>query len=158
MAVEKPRRSNLNLALMPTLTVGIGVLVLLSVGAVMAVHWVVDREVRQVFATARVTRVLPAEEAAVRRHLDAAVHQGDFIAAGISSGRYRLADPAFEDFVGGSFAAAPQIDALGVGDPDGNMLRVVRLPSVTAVRADRISLRDDSQLGQLAYFIRGRKA
>jgi adenylate cyclase len=157
MAVEKLRRGNLNLALMPTLTVGIGVLVLLSVGAVMAVHWIVDRDVVQDFATALVTRVLSAEEAAVRRHLDAAVHQGDFVAAGISSGRYKLADPAFEDFVGGSFAAAPQIDALGVGDPDGNMLRVVRLPSVTGVKEDRTSLRDDSQLGRLANFIRGRK-
>src|SRR6202161_130777 len=105
MAVEKPRRSNLNLALMPTLTVGIGVLVLLSVCAVMAVHWVVERGRAQDCATALVTRVWSAEEAAVRRHLDAAVHQGDFIAAGISSGRYKLADPAFENFVGGSFGA-----------------------------------------------------
>ena len=61
MAVEKLRRGNLNLALMPTLTVGIGVLVLLSVGAVMAVHWIVDRDVVQDFATALVTRVLSAE-------------------------------------------------------------------------------------------------
>src|ERR1700683_5280739 len=99
MAVEKPRRSNLHLALMPTLTVGIGVLVLLSVGAVMAVHWVVDRDVVQDFATALVTRVLSAEEAALRRDLGAAVTQGRFAAAGISSGRYRLGDPAVEAFV-----------------------------------------------------------
>src|ERR1700683_2145232 len=127
MAVEKPRRSNLNLALMPTLTVGIGVLVLLSVGAVMAVHWIVDRDVVQDFATALVTRVLSAEEAALRRPLDAAVHQGGFIAARVGSGRYKFDEPAFEDFVSGSFAAAPQVDALVVGDPDGKLLRVVRV-------------------------------
>jgi adenylate cyclase len=157
MTVEKPQRGNLNLALMPTLTFGIGVLVLLSVGAVMAVHWFVDRDVVQDFATALVTRVLSAEEAAVRRHLDAAVHQGDFVAAAVGSGRYKLADPAFEDFVGGSFAAAPQIDALVVGDPEGNMLRVVRLPSGAGVQSHRVSAGDDSQLSQLANFTRGRK-
>jgi hypothetical protein len=111
MAVEKPR-SNLRFALMPTLTAGIGLLVLLAVGAVMVVHWIVDRDVVQDFATALVMRVLSAEEAAVRRHLDAAVHQGDFIAAAVSGGRYKLADPAFENFVGGSFAAAPRGRAL----------------------------------------------
>ena len=63
MAVEKPR-SNLRFALMPTLTAGIGLLVLLAVGAVMVVHWIVDRDVVQDFATALVMRVLSAEEAA----------------------------------------------------------------------------------------------
>ena len=142
---------------MPTLTVSIGLLVLLSAGTVMVVNWIADREVVRDFATALVSRVLSAEEAAVRRHLDAAVHQGNFIAAGISNGRYKLGEPAFEDFVSGSFAAAPQIDALGVGDPDGNMLRVVRLPSDTGVRADRINFRDDGQLDRLANYIRGHK-
>jgi adenylate cyclase len=154
--VEKPGRSNRSFALMPTLTVGIGLLVLLSVGTVMAVNWIADREVVRDFATALVRRVLSAEEAALRRHLDAAVHQGNFIAAGISSGRYKLGEPAFEDFVSGSFAAAPQVDALVVGDPDGNMLRVLRLPSDTGVRADRLSSRDDSQLGRLGSHMRAR--
>src|SRR6202050_2537401 len=156
MATEKPR-SNLRFALMPTLTAGIGLLVLLAVGAVMPVHWVFDRDVVQDFATALVMRVLSAEEAAVRRHLDAAVHQGDFIAAGVRSRQYKLDEPAFEDFVRGSFAAAPQVDALVVGDPDGNMLRVLRLPSGTGAQADRISIRDDSQLGRLADHVRSRK-
>ena len=157
MAVEKPRRNNLRVALMPTLTAGIGILVLLSVGAVMAVHWIVDRDVVQDFATALVTRVLSAEEAALRRHLDAAVHQGDFIAAGVGSGRYKFDEPAFEDFVSGSFAAAPQVDALVVGDPDGKLLRVVRVAAGAGVQADRLSSRDDSQLGRLADHMRSRK-
>ena len=154
--MEKPRHNNRSFALMPTLTVGIGLLVLLSVGAVMAVNWIVDRDVVRDFATALVRRVLSGEEAALRRHLDAAVHQGDFIAAGVSSGRYKFAEPAFEDFVSGSFAAAPQVDALVVGDPDGNMLRVVRLPSETGVRADRLSSGDDGQLGRLGNHMRAR--
>jgi adenylate cyclase len=142
---------------MPTLTVGIGLLVLLSVGAVMAVNWIADRDVVRDFATALVRRVLSADEAALRRHLDAAVHQGDFIAAGIRSGRYKLGEPAFADFVSGSFAAAPQVNALAVADPDGNMLRVVRLPSDTGVKADRFNVRDDDQLARLANQIRARK-
>jgi adenylate cyclase len=154
--MERPEPSKHSFALMPTLTVGIGLLVLLSVGAVMAVNWIADRDVVRDFATALVRRVLSGEEAALRRHLDAAVHQGDFIAAGLSSGRYKLGEPAFEDFVSGSFAAAPQVDALVVGDPDGNMLRVLRLPSDAGVRADRLSSRDDSQLGRLGSHMRAR--
>lgn len=139
---------------MPTLTVGIGLLVLLSVGTVMAVNWIADRDVVRDFATALVSRVLSAEEAALRRHLDAAVHQGNFIAAGISSGRYKFTEQAFEDFVSGSFAAVPQVDALVVGNPDGSLLRVLRLPADAGVRADRLSDRNDSQLGRLAQHMR----
>jgi adenylate cyclase len=158
MTVEKsPPRSNFSVSLMPTLTVGIGLLVLLSVGTVMAVHWFVDRDVVQDFATALVTRVLSAEESALRRHLDAAVHQGDFIAAGISSGRYKIDDPAFKDFVSGSFAAAPQIDALVVSAADGGALRVARLPADGGVRADRFRTQDDGQLVQFADQVRGKK-
>ncbi len=157
MAGEKTRRSSLSVALMPTLTAGIGILVLLSVGAVMAVHWVVDRDVVQDFATALVSRVLSAEEAALRRHLDAAVHQGDFIAAAVSSGRFKLDEPAFEDFVRGSFAAAPQVDALVVGDPQGKLLRAVRSTSDAGVSIDHLGSRDDSQLGRLADNMRSRK-
>jgi len=142
---------------MPTLTVGIGLLVLLSVGAVMAVNWIADRDVVREFATALVMRVLSGEEAALRRHLDSAVHQGNFIASGVSSGRYKAGEPAFEDFVSGSFAGAPHVNALVVGDPDGNMLRALRLPSDTGVRADHISSRDDSQLGRFADRIRDHK-
>jgi adenylate cyclase len=157
MAGEKTRRSSLSVALMPTLTAGIGILVLLSVGAVMAVHWVVDRDVVQDFATALVSRVLSAEEAALRRHLDAAVHQGDFIAAAVSSGRFKVDEPAFEDFVRGSFAAAPQVDALVVGDPQGKLLRAVRSTSDAGVSTDHLGSRDDSQLGRLAHNMRSRK-
>lgn len=157
MTVENFRRRNRSIALMPTLTVGIGLLVLLAVGSVMAVNWIADRDVVREFATALVIRVLSAEEAALRRHLDVAVHQGDFIAANVRSGRYRLGEPAFVDFVGGSLAAAPQVDALAVGDPDGNVLRVLRLPSDTGFKADRLSYRGDGQFDVLAGQIRARK-
>ncbi len=157
MTVEKSARTKRSFALMPTLTVGIGLLVMVSVGAVLAVNWIAERDVVRDFATALVTRVLSAEEAALRRHLDAAVHQGDFIAAGVSSGRYTIADPAFADFVSGSFAAVPQVDALAVGDPDGNMLRVLRLPADKGVQADRLTFRNDEELSALASQIRARK-
>ncbi|HUZ31335.1 MAG TPA: adenylate/guanylate cyclase domain-containing protein [Xanthobacteraceae bacterium] len=142
---------------MPTLMAGIGVLVLVSVGAVMAVNWIAARDVVGDFATALVTRLLAGEEAALRRHLDVAVHQGDFIAAGVSSGRYKFADPAFVDFVGGSLAAAPQVDALAVGDADGNVLRVLRLPSDAGFKADRLSARGDGQFEALGSQMRTRK-
>ena len=100
---------------------------------------------------------MAGEEASLRRHLNVAVHQGDFIAAGISGGRYKFADPAFVDFVGGSLAAAPQVDALVLGDADDNVLRVLRLPSGMGFKADRLSARDDSQFEALAAQMRARK-
>jgi len=156
--MENSGHKNRSVALMPTLMVGIGVLVLVSVGAVMVVNWIADRDVVRDFATTLVTRVLAGEEAALRRHLDVAVHQADFIAAGVSSGRYKFAEPAFADFVGGSLAAAPQVDALVIGDADGNVLRVLRLPSGTGFKADHLSAGDDSQFDALAGQMRARKA
>lgn len=157
MAMENSGFKNRSVALMPTLMVGIGVLVLVSVGAVMAVNWIADRDVVRDFATTLVRRVLSSEGAALRRHLDVAVHEANFVAAAVVTGRYKLTDPAFVDFVGGSLAAAPQVDALAVGDADGNVLRVLRLPADAGFKADRFSVGADGQFGALASQMRIRK-
>lgn len=142
---------------MPTLMVSIGLLVLLSVGSVVAVNWITDRRVVREFVSALIMRVLGAEEMALRRYLDAAVQQGDFIASAVSNGRYRLSEPAFTDFIGGTLAAAPQIDALLVGDPNGSALRALRLASDANFRIDRVELAGDRQFDTLAAQIRTRK-
>ena len=84
---------------MPTLVLSIGILVLLSVGSVLIVNWMADRRIVQEFTSRLITRVLSAEERSLREHLDAAIDQGDFIAAAISSGRYQLAEPALTDLL-----------------------------------------------------------
>jgi len=157
MADESPSPKNRGFALTPTLMVSIGLLVLLSVGSVVAVNWITDRRVVQDFVSALITRVLGAEEMALRQYLDAAVEQGNFIAAGIRSGRYKLSDPAFADFVGGTLAAAPQIDALVVGDPNGAVLRAVRLAAGADFRVDRLQLAGDGEFAALAAQIHARK-
>ena len=102
-------QNRLTFRLLPTLVTSIGVLVLLSVGSVLIVNWVADRRIVREFASRLVTRVLSAEERSLRAHLDAAVNQGDFIAAAISSGRFQLGEPALTDFVSGTLAAVPQV-------------------------------------------------
>ena len=77
---------------MPTLVLGIGILVLFSVGSVLIVNWIADRRIVQEFTSRLITRVLAAEERSLREHLDAAIDQEDFITAAISSGRYQLAE------------------------------------------------------------------
>jgi adenylate cyclase len=157
MAIEQPRRNHRSFALMPTLMLSIGLLVLGAVGSVLAVNWFADRRVVQDLASRLVMRVLSAEEDELRDHLDAAVRQGDFIASAIRSGRYRLSDPAFADFVAGTFAAAPQIDAMVVSDPSGNALRVLRVATDAGFQIDHFNVSTDNQVALLAEQIRTRK-
>ena len=125
-----------NLALMPTLMLSIGLLVLLSAGLIVAVNWVTGRAIVQEFATRLIARALSIQEMALRRHLDAAVDQATFIADAIRDGRYKLFDPALDDFISGTMAAAPQIGGLILADPSGKALRVVRGASNTTLQLD----------------------
>ena len=93
---------------MPTLVLSIGILVLLSVGSVLIVNWIADRRIVQEFTSRLITRVLAAEERSLREHLDAAIDQGDFITAAVSSGRYQLAEPTLADLLAEALAAAPK--------------------------------------------------
>jgi len=157
MTIEGPRRSIRRFALMPTLMMSIGILVLCAVGSVLALNWLTDRRIVQDLASRLVTRVLSAEEAALRDHLNAAIQQGNFIAGAVRSGRYRMSDPAFADFVGGTLAAAPQVDAMILGDAEGNALRVLRVTSDSGFQIDRFNVAIDSQSLALAEQMRTRK-
>jgi adenylate cyclase len=157
MATEHSKLQNRRLALLPTLMVSVGLLVLLAVGSVMAVNWLAERRIVQEFASRLITRVLNAEERTLRNHLDAAVQQGEFIARAVRRGRYKLSDPAFADFVGGTLAAAPQIDTLVVTDADGHALRAVRDTSDTPFRIDYFDVSNDEQIAAFADQVRDRK-
>jgi adenylate cyclase len=145
------------LALMPTLMLSIGLLVLASVGSILAVNWVTGRSIVQNFATRLIERVLGAQEMALRRHLDPAVDLATFVATAIADGRYRVSDPALADFVSGSIAAAPQIGGLLVADPGGKALRLVRGRFATEFRLDRLDITGDRQFAGIAAEIRARK-
>ena len=146
-----------NLALMPTLMLSIGLLVLLSAGLIVAVNWVTGRAIVQEFATRLIARGLSLQEMALRRHLDAAVDQATFIADAIRDGRYKFSDPALDDFISGSMAAAPQIGGLILADPSGKALRVVRGASNSTLQLDHFDLTGDRQLAEIADEIRLRK-
>jgi hypothetical protein len=118
--------NRLTFRLLPTLVVSIGILVLLSVGSVLIVNWIADRRIVREYTSRLITRGLSAEERSLREHLDAAVNQGDFIAAAIGSGRFRFGEPALADFLSGTLAAAPQVYGLIVSDPDGKALHLLR--------------------------------
>ena len=94
LAAEHLDQNRLTFKLMPTLVLSIGILVLLSVGSVLIVNWISDRRIVQEFISRLITRTLSAEERSLRGHLDAAVNQGDFIAAAIDIGRFQLGEPA----------------------------------------------------------------
>jgi adenylate cyclase len=142
---------------MPTLVLSIGLLVLLSVGSILAMNWITGRSIVQNFATRLIARVLATQEMALRRHLDPAVDQATFIAKAIADGRYRFSDPALGDFVSGTIAAAPQIGGLILAEFSGKALRVGRGPSNTEFRLDRLDITGDRQLGKIADEIRARK-
>jgi adenylate cyclase len=143
--------------LTPTLVLSIGILVLLSVGSVLVVNWTTDRRIVQEFTSRLIARGLSAEERSLREHLDAAIDQGDFIAIAISSGRYKLAEPALADFVSGTLAAAPQVEGVVLSDDNGKALRVVRGATNTELQIDHFNVAEDSQFAALADQVRIRK-
>jgi adenylate cyclase len=125
---------------------------------VQVVNWIADRRIIQEFTSRLVTRVLSAEERSLRKHLDAAVNQGDFIAAAIVTGRFQFGEPALTDFVSGTLAAAPQVYGLIVCDRDGQALRVVRGAAAgTEFAIDHFNIATDSQFAALADQIRTHK-
>jgi adenylate cyclase len=135
----------------------IGILVLLSVGSVLVVNWVADRRIVREYTSRLIARGLSAEERSLRAHLDAAVNQGDFIAAAIGSDRFQFGEPALADFVSGTLAAAPQVYGLIVCDRNGEALRVVRGATGTDFAIDHFNVAADSQFAALADQIRTHK-
>jgi adenylate cyclase len=143
--------NRLTFRLLPTLVVSIGVLVLLSVGSVLIVNWIADRRIVREYTSRLIARGLSAEERSLRAHLDAAVNEGDFIAAAISTGRFQFGTSALADFVSGSLAAAPQVYGLIVCDSNGKALRALRGAAAgTGFAIDRFDIETDSQVAALA--------
>jgi adenylate cyclase len=150
-------KNRITLRLTPTLVASIGILVLLSVGSVLIVNWLADRRIVQEFTSRLITRLLAAEERTLREHLGGAIDQGNYIAAAISSGRYRFDDPALTDFVRGTFAAAPQVEGVILVDGDGKALRITHVATGKELEVDRFNIADDAQFAGLALLIRARK-
>jgi adenylate cyclase len=137
----------------------IGILVLLSVGSVLTVNWIADRRIVREYTSRLIARGLSADERSLRRHLDAAVNQGDFIAAAMRTGRFQFGEPALTDFVSGTLAAVPQVYGLIVCDSKGQALRVVRGAAAgTEFAIDYFNIATDSQFAALADQIRMHKS
>jgi adenylate cyclase len=149
--------NRLTFRLLPTLVVSIGILVLLSVGSVLIVNWIADRRIVRGYTSRLITRGLSAEERSLREHLDAAVNQGDFIAAAIAGGRFRFGEPALADFLSGTLAAAPQVYGLIVSDPHGKALHLLRGAAATEFTIENFDVAADSQFAAFADQIHAHK-
>jgi adenylate cyclase len=143
--------------LLPTLVVSIGILVLVAVGSVLIVNWAADRHIVREYISRLVAHELAAEERSLREYLDAAVYQGDFIAAEISSGRFRFGEPALADFLSGTLAAAPQVNGLIVSDPHGKALHLLRGATATDFTIENFDVAADTQFAAFADQIRAHK-
>ena len=155
---QRTRHNHTGLPLMPTLMLGIGLLVLVAVGSVLMLQWVTGRAIIQEFASRLIARNLYTSELALQRHLDAAVDQANFIASSIKTGRYEFTDPALDDFLAGTIAAAPQIGALILADREGKALRLLRGASGTTYQLDRLDITKDRQLADIASEVRTQPA
>ena len=162
--VQSPQRqpryldpNRFTVRLLPTLVVSIGILVLISVGSVLIVNWAADRHIVREFISRLVARDLAAEERSLREYLDAAVDQGDFIAAAIGSGRFRFGEPALADFLSGTLAAAPQVAGLIVSDPHGKALHLLRGATATEFTIENFDVAADAQFAAFADQIRTHK-
>jgi adenylate cyclase len=143
--------------LLPTLVVSIGILVLVAVGSVLIVNWAADRHIVREYISRLVAHELAAEERSLREYLDAAVYQGDFIAAEIGSGRFRFGEPALADFLSGTLAAAPQVNGLIVSDPHGKALHLLRGATATDFTIENFDVAADTQFAAFADQIRAHK-
>ena len=136
--------------LLPTLVVSIGIPSCFRLGSVLIVNWIADRHIVREYTSRLIARGLSAEERSLREHLDAAVNQGDFIAAAIGSGRFQFGEPALADFLSGILAAAPQVYGLIVSDPNGKALHLLRGAAATEFTIDNFNVAADSQFAAFA--------
>jgi adenylate cyclase len=149
-------RRRFGLPLLPTVMLGIGLLVLLATGSALTVQWVTGRSIIENFSNRLISLSLATTELALRQHLDGAVNQANFIVEAIKTGRYELADPALKDFVAGTLAAAPQINSVILTDGSGKALVVVRAADGLSYQTSRRDLTADPQLAEIASEVRAR--
>ncbi|MBB3066155.1 adenylate/guanylate cyclase domain-containing protein [Limibacillus halophilus] len=144
--------------LMPALILSFGIFVLVAVSAVQALQWYTGRGIIREFASRLIERALATEEAELRDHLNAAIFQAKYVASALSDKRYEISDPALQDFAAGAFAAAPQITALLISDPEGHALRAVRDDGGGSVAVNTLDLSHDpafsSVLADVDAFVR----
>lgn len=128
---------------MPALILSFGIFVLIAVSAVQSLHWFTGRDIIRDFASRLIERALATEEAELRDHLNAAVYQAKHVARALEDRRYEISDVALRDFAAGTFAAAPQLTALLISDPQGRALRAVRAEGHDSVAVNNLDLSHD---------------
>ena len=146
------------LGLLPVVLAGVGALVLVSAGPIIAINSMTSQTIFSELAGRVVVRSIGGLELALRNHLDAARHQADFIVENIQSGVLPLGrSDRLEDFAAGSLAAAPQISGLVIADAQGQAIRIGR-EQFGKVEREWLDVRRDAQLALLDEEARQRKA
>jgi adenylate cyclase len=143
--------------LLPLVLVCVGALVLVSGGSIVVINYLTTRTIYSELSNRIVVRSLGGMERVLRKHLDAALDQAEFVADTIRSGNPRLDQrERLADFSAGSFAAAPQVTGLIVADARDDVLRITRTAFGTVER-DWLTVHHDAQLERAAEEMLRRK-
>ncbi len=136
--------------ILPTVLTCIVTLVLLSAGTILTLDVLSKKAIFSEMASRAVARSLAGLELALEKELNAAVEQADYIADAVRAGEVDFVDrERFEAFVEGSFAAAPQIDALAVSNADGKVFGIAR-GSYGELKSKWFQIASGSPLSRLA--------
>jgi len=115
------------LRIAPTLTLSVGLLVLLAVGFVLLLQWTTSRSIMTDLAGRVVVRNLEIVSQGINGRLDPVREQVEYLAQRIEEGTYDLgARERLTDLLVGSVAAAPQIGGVVILNNDGDSVRIRR--------------------------------
>ena len=116
------------LKIAPTLTISVGLLVILAVGLVLLVQWNVSRKILTDLAGRVVIRNLEVVSQGIDGHLNPVLEHVEYLADLVEGGQYDIDDRTrLADLLIGSVAASPQIGSVVILDADGLAVRVRRV-------------------------------
>ncbi|MDP6389328.1 MAG: HAMP domain-containing protein, partial [Alphaproteobacteria bacterium] len=135
-----------SLRILPTLSLSVGLLILLGVGLVLSIQWTASQRILSDLGGRLVVRNLEMVAQGIRGHLDPVQAQVEYLAGLIEGGAYDLGDKrGLADLLVGSVAASPQIGAVVVGDME---LRAIRIRRAAASGRYEISYPDFGRSAQ----------
>ncbi len=127
---------------MPTLLACISALMIVAIGAVLIVEILASRRILSTMGARIVQGQVRALETALRTYMAPALDNATYLAARMAREGYDFSDfQRLSDLATGSFAAAPQVDAILIGDADGNGATFVRHPVSGVPMVQRLDLR-----------------
>ena len=124
-----------------TLTVSVGILVLLAVGSVLYIQWSASRQIMAELGGRAVNRSLETFTQGVQGHLDPVKHLVEYFASLIEQSKIDPSDEqTLQQVLLGSVAAAPQIGGITLIRPNLMATRVLRSAETGEVSIDALNV------------------